>query len=106
MIKKGDHMSEQRNSIHPNPNPKNEGSIFAGVLIGLLIYIGAFFIGTIVGLGPFLLFGGPVVHLIAIIIFFSIGRKFTGIGLLILAGVVILLASACFGIVMYGVNGN
>ncbi|MBS4173058.1 hypothetical protein [Bacillus sp. FJAT-49736] len=99
-------MTDQNNSNTNPSSPKGEGSIWAGIGFGLVIYIVTFLFGTAIGQTSFLIFTGPILHLVAMIVFFAIGKKFTGIGLLILAGIIILLVSACFGIVLYQFNSS
>ncbi|MGV3466649.1 MAG: hypothetical protein ACO1OT_15340 [Heyndrickxia sp.] len=94
-------MKDQENSIKKPSDSKGEGSIWAGIGIGIAIYLLTLLIGM---MNPQLFFAGPIVHLIAIITFFAKGKKFTGIGLLILAGIMILLVSACFGLVIFSLN--
>ncbi|PKR85485.1 hypothetical protein [Heyndrickxia camelliae] len=96
-------MTDHDSSIKKPSEPKEEGSIWAGIGIGIGIYLITFFIEMKFAL---LFFAGPIVHLFAIIFFFAKGKKFTGIGLLILAGIMILLASACFGLIIFSLNNG
>lgn len=99
-------MKDQNNSSKEPSSHKGEGSIWAGIGIGMGIYLAVFLIGTILHQQSVLFFAGPIVHLIAMIVFLAIGKKFTGIGLLILAGIILLLISACFGIVIFSLNNG
>jgi len=96
-------MTDRESTINKPSEPKGEGSIWAGIGIGVGIYLLTFFIGM---LNPQLFIAGPIVHLLAIVFFFAKGKKFTGIGLLILAGIMILLVSACFGFVIFSLNNG
>ncbi|KYC92262.1 hypothetical protein MXL46_13110 [Heyndrickxia sporothermodurans] len=93
--------NEEEGSIRQS-DKKDEGNVWLGIGIGFLIYlIPSLF--TIFGLFP-VAFIAPIIHVAAIIYFFSKNKKMTGIGLLIFAGIVILLITACFGFVIFSLN--
>ena len=100
-------MTDQNSSTNKSTDQKGEGNIWAGIGIGIMIYIVSYFVGSIIYQQILFLIAGPIIHLIAIVIFFTKGKKYTGIGLLIFAGIIILLVSACFGFIIFQLNkGN
>ncbi|NHM31196.1 hypothetical protein [Neobacillus terrae] len=85
-------MSSQSN----NPDKKNEGNIGAGIAMGILIYI--LTVPVVLSFTSlWLLIIAPLIHIGAIIYFFAKGRRYTGIGLLLIAGFALLLVAACYG---------
>lgn len=95
-------MYSEENGSNKQSVNRDEGNVWLGIGIGFLIYfIPSLF--TIFGLFP-IAFIAPIIHVAAIIYFFTKNKKMTGIGLLIFAGIAILLITACFGFVIYSLN--
>ncbi|MED1201645.1 hypothetical protein [Heyndrickxia acidicola] len=84
-----------------NENDKRkEGSVWLGISIGFFIYLIMFIIvSQFPGMYRFI-FLAPLVHICAIIFAFIRKYKFTGIGLLIFAGIALLLIAACYGLIL------
>ncbi|KQL53914.1 hypothetical protein AN964_10660 [Heyndrickxia shackletonii] len=99
-------MTDQDKTSKESGGKNGEGSIWAGIGIGMGIYLVIYLIASIIQLETLLFFVGPIVHLITMIVFLAIGKRFTGIGLLILAGIILLLVSACFGFVIFSLNNG
>lgn len=83
---------------------KDEGSVWKGIGLGILLYVVAYILDMVAGIFVFSLIAF-LLHIAGIVYFFVKGKKYTGIGLLILGGITILLIAACFGIVLYMFSG-
>jgi hypothetical protein len=83
-----------------NENDKRkEGSVWLGISIGFTIYLLMFIAISLFPSMYRFIYIAPLVHIGAIILAFFRNYKFTGIGLLIFAGIVFLLVAACYGII-------
>ncbi|MGE8206499.1 hypothetical protein ACQKP0_18475 [Heyndrickxia sp. NPDC080065] len=96
-------MDNQDKSEKKNSDVNNEGNIWLGIGIGFLLYFIPSLL-TFQGLVQ-VAFLAPILHIIAIIYFFAKDKRYTGIGLLIFGGVILLLITACFGFVLFHLMG-
>lgn len=82
-----------------NNNKQTKGSIGVGIVIGIAFIFAA--IGMSLNFPPpfsYSLWLVPLLYLGLLIYFFKSGKKFTGIGMLIILGIALLLTAACFGL--------
>ena len=81
-----------------NNEKRDEGSVWAGIGLAILLYIIFSSLSSLFQTAVFL-YLGILLHIIGIIYFFATGKKYLAIGLLIPIGIGILLVAACFGII-------
>ncbi|WP_026694041.1 hypothetical protein [Peribacillus kribbensis] len=86
----------------PQKDAGEQGSVWAGIGIGVLIQFISF-CAALSGWIYFLLVGF-ILQIGVIVYFFMKKRKYTAIGLIILLGFALLVFAACFGLIIYGLG--